>query len=124
MIRTGTGNLAIATDAAAARDILIDAAREAGEVALRFFRPGAETSAAVHSKAGGSPVTAADLAADRLLGERLADAFPEAGWLSEETADNPGRLERRALIVVDPIDGTRAFVAGDARWAVCAALIL
>ena len=108
----------------AARDLLIAAAREAGELALGFFRPGERTSADVQSKTGGSPVTAADLAADALLKERLGAAFPEAGWLSEETADNDDRLARRSLIIVDPIDGTRAFVAGDARWAVCAALIV
>ena len=75
------------------------------------------------AKAGGSPVTAADLAADALLKDQLGRAFPEAGWLSEETADTDERLGRRSLIVVDPIDGTRAFVAGDFRWAVSAALI-
>ena len=63
-------------------------------------------------------MTEADLAADALLKRRLGEAFPEAGWLSEETADDADRLERRMLVVVDPIDGTRAFVAGDPRWAV------
>ena len=50
--------------------------------------------------------------------------MPEAGWLSEETVDDFERLARRSLIVVDPIDGTRAFVIGDPRWAVSAALIV
>jgi myo-inositol-1(or 4)-monophosphatase len=69
-------------------------------------------------------VTEADLAADALLKQRLRSAFPDAGWLSEETADDSDRLTRRALIVVDPIDGTRAFVSGDPRWAVSAALVI
>ncbi len=112
------------TDALAARDLLASAAREAGAVALEYFRPGARTSADVETKAGGSPVTAADLAADSLLKRRLRDALPEAGWLSEETVDDFERLARRSLIVVDPIDGTRAFVIGDPRWAVSAALIV
>ena len=111
-------------DACAARDLLVSAAREAGEVALAWFRPGAKTSAAVESKAGGSPVTEADLASDAYLRRRLGEAFPEAGWLSEETADDPARLTRRMLIVVDPIDGTRAFVGGDPRWTVSVALIV
>ena len=111
-------------DALAARDLLTSAAREAGAVALEYFRPGARTSARVETKAGGSPVTAADLAADTLLKRRLLDAIPEAGWLSEETIDDLERLTRRSLIVVDPIDGTRAFVVGDPRWAVSAALIV
>ena len=110
--------------ALAARDCLAAAAREAGALALGFFRLGAATSAEVQSKSGGSPVTEADLAADALLKRRLREAFPEAGWLSEETADDAERLKRRALLVIDPIDGTRAFVAGDPRWAVSAALVV
>ena len=111
-------------DALAALELLAAAAREAGEVALAYFRPGERTSAAVKSKPGGSPVTEADLAADAFLKRRLAEAFPEAGWLSEETVDDSARLDRRALIIVDPIDGTRAFVGGDPRWTVSAALIV
>lgn len=111
-------------DALHARDLLTAAAREAGEVALRYFRPGARTSAVVHTKEGGSPVSEADLAADAFLKSRLGELFPDAGWLSEETADDPARLERRALIVVDPIDGTRAFVDGDPRWTVSVALVV
>jgi myo-inositol-1(or 4)-monophosphatase len=107
-----------------ARDLLAAAAREAGALALGFFRLGATTSAQVESKFGGSPVTEADLAANSLLRRRLGEAFPDAGWLSEETADDFGRLSRRSLVVVDPIDGTRAFVAGDPRWAVSAALVV
>ena len=111
-------------DASAARDLLASAAREAGALALRYFRPGARTSAQVESKIGGSPVTDADLAADALMKRRLREALPEAGWLSEETADDFERLSRRSLIVVDPIDGTRAFVIGDPHWAVSAALVI
>jgi myo-inositol-1(or 4)-monophosphatase len=111
-------------DALAARDLLAAAAREAGAAALAWFRPGKRTSAAVHTKAGGSPVTEADLAADAFLRRRLGEAFPDAGWLSEETADDGARLERRAVVIVDPIDGTRAFVDGDPRWTVCAALVV
>lgn len=107
-----------------ARDHLAEAAREAGLLALAFFRRGGATSARIEAKAGGSPVTEADLAVDVLLKARLSEAFPEAGWLSEETADDPDRLARRSLIVVDPIDGTRAFVGGDPRWAVSAALVV
>jgi myo-inositol-1(or 4)-monophosphatase len=111
-------------DALAARDLLASAAREAGRLALEYFRLGARTSAQVETKVGGSPVTDADLAADLLLKRRLRDAWPEAGWLSEETVDDFERLARRSLIVVDPIDGTRAFVIGDPHWAVSAALIV
>lgn len=110
--------------ARSALDEIADAARRAGEIALRDFRLGEATSAHVHAKHGGSPVTAADLAVDRFLSERLRAAFPDAGWLSEETADDPVRLGKASLLVVDPIDGTRAFLAGDPRWTVSIALVL
>ena len=111
-------------DALAARDLLISAAREAGALALEYFNPGGRTSAHVVTKAGGSPVTDADLAADALLKRHLREALPDAGWLSEETVDDFERLSRRSLIIVDPIDGTRAFMTGDPRWAVSVALIV
>ena len=112
------------TNALAAHDLLVSAAREAGAVALKYLNPGARTSAHVVTKAGGSPVTEADLAANSLLKRRLQDALPDAGWLSEETVDDFERLSRRSLIIVDPIDGTRAFVTGDLRWVVSVALIV
>ena len=102
---------------------ITDAARRAGELALRDFRWGGKTSAQVHTKYGGSPVTTADLAVDRYLRDRLGAAFPGDGWLSEETADDLSRLEMANLLVVDPIDGTRAFLTGDPRWAVSIAYI-
>jgi len=109
--------------ALAALEEITDAARRAGEVALQDFRWGGRTSAQVHTKYGGSPVTTADLAVDRYLRERLGAAFPGDGWLSEETADDLSRLEMANLLVVDPIDGTRAFLTGDPRWAVSIAYI-
>jgi myo-inositol-1(or 4)-monophosphatase len=112
------------TDALAARDLLVSAAREAGTQALEYFNPGGRTSARVVTKAGGSPVTDADLAANALLRRRLQEALPDAGWLSEETVDDFERLSRRSLIIVDPIDGTRAFVTGDSRWVVSVAFVV
>jgi len=100
------------------------AARAAGAEALAFFRHGERTRAGVESKAGGSPVTEADMLVDRLLRVRLGELLPEAGWLSEETADTQERLDKSAVFIVDPIDGTRAFVAGDPRWAVSVALVI
>ncbi len=104
-------------------DLLRDAAREAAAIARGYFRPGARTTAAISTKEGGSPVTEADLAADRYLKERLTAALPGAGWLSEETADSDERLGLGSVLIVDPIDGTRAFVSGDARWCVSVALV-
>ena len=102
---------------------ILDDARAAGEIAMSYFRSGERTSAGVSSKEGGSPVTEADHLVDAYLRERLTAALPGAGWLSEETADTDDRLSRDFVFVVDPIDGTRGFIAGDARWAVAIALV-
>ena len=87
--------------------LLRDAAEEAGALAMRYFR---RDPHAWH-KHGGSPVTEADMAVDRFLQDALLAARPDYGWLSEETADNPDRLGRRRVWIVDPIDGTRSFIA-------------
>lgn len=95
--------------------LLVEAARAAGPVALAKWR----RSPAVWEKPDGAgPVTEADLAVDRLLAERLRAARPGYGWLSEESADDPETRRRRdRLFIVDPIDGTRAFIAGEAHFA-------
>lgn len=100
-----------------------DVTREAGAIAMRFFQPGLKTSAQVWSKSGGSPVTEADMAVDAFLKARLSQLLPEAGWLSEETADDARRLDKRLVWIVDPIDGTRAFASGSLDWSVSAALV-
>ncbi|MBV1703843.1 MAG: 3'(2'),5'-bisphosphate nucleotidase CysQ, partial [Hyphomicrobiales bacterium] len=104
--------------------ILADAAREAGAEAMRHFRPGARTSADVAYKEGNSPVSEADHAADRALAATLRKAFPGAAWLSEESAEDAAARARPLALVVDPIDGTKAFIAGDPRWCVSVALSL
>jgi len=103
---------------------MVAAAHRAGDMALGWFRPGERTSAGIETKEGGSPVTEADHAADALLKQELRALDPTAGWLSEETVDTPERLSCQRLFIVDPIDGTRAFVAGDPRWAVSVALVV
>jgi myo-inositol-1(or 4)-monophosphatase len=107
-------------DAAAADLALLEqAAREVAPIALKWFR-GDPT---VWTKSGGSPVSEADLAVDRRLAEILRSARPDYGWLSEETADGPERLASRRQFVVDPIDGTRAYLAGSSTWAVSLAVV-
>lgn len=100
-------------------DLLSRAAREAGEIALRHFR----RDPTVWHKHGGSPVSEADLAVDAHLKAVLGAARPDYGWLSEETTDGPARLGADRVFVVDPIDGTRAFLRGDAEWAVSIAVV-
>jgi myo-inositol-1(or 4)-monophosphatase len=100
-----------------------DIARRAGALAFPYFRTGKQTSAKLWYKGHSSPVTEADMALDTFLKDQLLTLLPEAGWLSEETADNPERLKRRHVWVVDPIDGTRAFASGHPDWAVSIALV-
>lgn len=101
-------------------DLLIGAAEAAGEIAMRHFA-GDRTP---EEKPGGQgPVTAADLEVDGYLRDTLMAARPGYGWLSEETPDNPERLGRETVFIVDPIDGTRAFVEGAKAWAHSIAIV-
>lgn len=94
--------------------LLEEAAHAAGRIAVaRVANPGE-----VRQKEGGlGPVTDADLAVDRMLRERLLAARPGYGWLSEESEDGPARLAATRVFIVDPIDGTRAYLAGERAWA-------
>lgn len=99
--------------------LLVEAAKEAGREALKFFRNDVQ----VWWKNGGtSPVTAADHAANDLLLDRLRGARPGYGWLSEESEDDTTRLGSDRVFIVDPIDGTRAFMEGRDTWVVSAAV--
>lgn len=100
--------------------LILEAAQEAGALARDIRRKGLEVE---YKPDDNSPVTNADLAADRLLTERLRGARPDYGWLSEETADARDRLDCRRIFVVDPIDGTRAFLKGRPWWAVAIAVV-
>lgn len=106
-------------EASADLTLLVEAAQEAGRIAMRYFRNDPE----VWMKGGTSPVSEADYAVDTFLRETLTAARPEYGWLSEETVDGAARLAARRTFVVDPIDGTRGFLAGDSRWCVSVAVV-
>jgi len=96
------------------RELLVDAAHAAGRIARRHFKANPK----VWDKGGGQgPVTEADLEIDRMLRHELLAARPDHGWLSEESEDNPDRLRARRVFIVDPIDGTRSFVAGRETFA-------
>jgi myo-inositol-1(or 4)-monophosphatase len=96
----------------------IAAALAEAERILARFTPG-EVEA--HAKQGGDPVTAADALVDGALARLLLR--PGEGWLSEETEDDRTRLAHRRVWVVDPLDGTREFVAGIPEWSVSIALV-
>ena len=94
----------LARDAA----LLTDTVREAGRLALSLFR----TELKNWIKGASSPVSEADIAVNELIAGRLRSATPEYGWLSEESADDETRLGKDLVWIVDPIDGTRAYLAG------------
>jgi myo-inositol-1(or 4)-monophosphatase len=94
--------------------------REAGLLALSMF--GKPLNNWTKGEAQ-SPVSEADIAADRLLRERLTSGNAGIAWLSEESVDDPARLQARYVWIVDPIDGTRAYIGGLPLWAVSAALV-
>ncbi len=106
-------------DLVADLQLLETAARQAGELALGYFGQGLET----WFKGNKSPVSEADIAVDRFLADRLLTARPDYGWLSEETADDRARLKCRRVFIVDPIDGTRAFLAGGDEWTISIAVV-
>jgi len=104
-----------------ARDavLLADTVREAGALALSLFR----TELKNWTKGASSPVSEADIAVNDLIEQRLRSATPDYGWLSEESADDETRLARQLAWIVDPIDGTRGYLAGREDWCVSVALV-
>lgn len=91
--------------------------REAGPIALKTFRGTIRSWTKGHS----SPVSEADIAVDNFLRERLWRA--DYGWLSEESVDDRARLSSERLFIVDPIDGTRSYLAGRPDWSIVAAVV-
>jgi myo-inositol-1(or 4)-monophosphatase len=99
--------------------LLEDTVREAGHIARKFY--GGDYKQ--WSKEGGSPVTEADLAVNKYLCDVLTGARPDYGWLSEENTDDASRLDKREVFVVDPIDGTVAFLKNRPHFTICAAIV-
>lgn len=99
-------------------ELAIAAALKAGEGIMRVFG----TDLEVTLKSPDQPLTEADLAADRLLTDMLMSARPGYGWLSEETVDNPARLQCAHVWIADPIDGTRSFIARRPEFSISIAL--
>jgi myo-inositol-1(or 4)-monophosphatase len=99
--------------------LITDAASGGGEIARSYFGG----SYKQWDKGHGQPVTEADLAVDRYLCERLMKARPGYGWLSEESVDNVERLTAARTFVVDPIDGTIAFLKGKPHFTISIAVV-
>lgn len=100
--------------------LLIETARVAGGIARDYYDRG-DTKA--WDKSENHPVTEADIAVNNYLEKTLQTARPDYGWLSEETQDDASRLTTKRSFVVDPIDGTRAFIDGKPHFTICLAVI-
>ena len=100
-------------------ELLRSTAVAAGIIASAYFRRDVKS----WTKENASPVSEADIVVDRFLAANLLQARPDYGWLSEETADNPSRLDCERVFIVDPIDGTRAFLRGEDYWTVSLAVV-
>jgi myo-inositol-1(or 4)-monophosphatase len=100
-------------------EILIEVMKLAGQTVLDMAGKGVS----IHTKSDHSPVTTADLAVDRLIHEAIARHFPSDGWLSEERPDAIERLTKKRVWIVDPIDGTRAFIKNVPQFCISVALV-
>ncbi len=105
------------------RDAVVAATQEAATLAFASWREGGLPDTRVWEKSENNPVSDIDMAVDALLSKRLKVILPEAAWLSEETVDDPSRLDARLLWLVDPIDGTRDYVRGRSGWCISVALV-
>jgi myo-inositol-1(or 4)-monophosphatase len=108
-----------ANDLEADLALISEVAREAGELSMHWLKKGARS----WDKSPNNPVTEADIACNDLIARRLRPARPDYGWLSEETRDNAQDRSQKRVFVVDPIDGTKAFVNGETGFCVSIAII-
>ena len=99
--------------------LAISAAHKAGTLIMKYYKSEYE----IKEKGYHNPVTTADHAADSMLKSVLTNAYPEYGWLSEETVDSPDRLRKERVWVVDPLDGTKEFIEGVPHFVVSIALV-
>ena len=99
--------------------IAVGAAVKAGEIILKYYQSDYE----IKDKGFQNPVTTADHASDKILKEILINAYPDYGWLSEETLDSKSRLQKKKVWVVDPLDGTKEFIEGVPHFVVSIALV-
>jgi len=107
--------LTASDQALADQDLLAEAAVEAGEIAMKFWRANPESWEKDDNQ---GPVSEADLAIDRMLHAKLLTARPDYAWLSEESADDTQRCDKKSCFIIDPIDGTRTFLEGGRSFSV------
>lgn len=92
---------------------------EAGKLALKWFKKDPEQ----WEKDDGSLVSKADIEVNDLLNKLLKNKNPEFGWLSEENEDDKSRLNKKITFVVDPLDGTKAFLEGKKEFSISVAIV-
>ena len=99
--------------------VATDAARAAGAIVRRWY----EGDYTVREKSNDSPVTEADVEANQCILAAISEAFPDDGWLSEETRDSAARLGKSRVWIVDPLDGTKEFIKHIPEFCVCIGLV-
>src|SRR5215468_549919 len=107
------------TTLARERDVATEAARAAGVIIRRYYK----TDLTIELKGHDDPLTAADRESNACIHEMISRAFPDDGWLSEETADSSARLGKKRVWSVDPLDGTKEFTQHIPEFCVCIALV-
>jgi len=100
-------------------ELVVASLRSAGDIA----REGYASSPKSWEKSKGNPVTETDIAVDLHLKTLLCGTRADYGWLSEESVDNLERLGKSRVFVVDPIDGTLAFIKRKPEFTVCIAVV-
>jgi myo-inositol-1(or 4)-monophosphatase len=100
-------------------ELLCSAVRQAGDLSMRYFGQSPQH----WEKEENQPVSEADIAVNDLLHQQLQTPRPDYGWLSEETPDEQHRLTCSRVWVVDPIDGTKAFIQGKPEFTISVALV-
>lgn len=101
-------------------EVAVEAARTGGAIVRKYYKGDYE----VHEKAPDNPLTVADTEADEAIKRTLLGAFPEDGWLSEETRDSAERLSRSRVWIVDPLDGTKEFTQHIPEFCVCVGFVV
>ena len=99
--------------------VLQQAAQAAGAAVLQIQ----QADITISRKTNRDIVTQADLLANDILKAQLLKHWPQAGWLSEESVDDPARLTNKQVWIIDPIDGTKEYAHGIPEYAISAALV-
>ena len=101
-------------------EVAVEAARASGRIVAKYYKGEYQ----VHEKAPDNPLTVADTEADAEIKRICLGAFPDDGWLSEETRDSPARLKKERVWIVDPLDGTKEFTQHIPEFCVCVAFVV